>query len=140
MNLNWHTARASAQWLGWSATTPGLPLRCARADLPARLQPARGSACLRAGHQQYAASRRGRCTGPIRPVTRQQPRRGPPAPRNHVQLDLLYRRSASGQPARVRDRYRPDPVLHLRRAVEGDMFETYLDAFEQTWAEARPAE
>ena len=32
------------------------------------------------------------------------------------------------------------PVLHLRRAERGDMVETYLDVFEQTWAEARPAE
>jgi len=31
-------------------------------------------------------------------------------------------------------------VLHLRRAEEGDMVKTYLDAFEQTWADARPAE
>ena len=28
------------------------------------------------------------------------------------------------------------PVLHLRRAEGGDMVRTYLDAFEQTWADA----
>jgi transcriptional regulator with XRE-family HTH domain len=30
------------------------------------------------------------------------------------------------------------PVLHLKRTVSGDMFATYVESFERTWAEARP--
>jgi transcriptional regulator with XRE-family HTH domain len=30
------------------------------------------------------------------------------------------------------------PVLHLKRTTDGDMFTTYAESFERTWAEARP--
>jgi transcriptional regulator with XRE-family HTH domain len=30
------------------------------------------------------------------------------------------------------------PVLHLKRTAGGDMFTTYVESFERTWAEARP--
>jgi transcriptional regulator with XRE-family HTH domain len=30
------------------------------------------------------------------------------------------------------------PVLHLKRTANGDMFTTYVESFERTWAEARP--
>src|SRR5262249_15757266 len=32
------------------------------------------------------------------------------------------------------------PVLHLRRVVRGDIFDTYLDAFDHVWADALSAE
>ena len=31
------------------------------------------------------------------------------------------------------------PVLHLRRLSAGDLFDTYADSYERTWASARPA-
>jgi hypothetical protein len=30
------------------------------------------------------------------------------------------------------------PVLHLQQTAEADMFATYFDSFERTWADAQP--